>query len=226
MTFPPVRYILPGYISEGATLIAGKPKIGKSWLTLDLCLAATADRFTLGTLKPAQGDVLYLALEDNNRRLKGRMIKLWPTAAAKWPDRLALVTEWKRADEGGLKDIEDWCRSLPDPVMVVIDTLEKFRPIQNGKSTAYSADYAAVTGLQTIASRYRIAIIINHHVRKMDADDPLIPYQVRWVLPARLIQSSCSSAMRAPLPSTPEGAISRKSKRLFNSSARPAVGPS
>jgi hypothetical protein len=80
MTFPPVRQILPGYISEGATIIAGKPKVGKSWLTLDLGLAATANRFTLGTLKPAQGDVLYLALEDNNRRLKRRMGKLWPVA--------------------------------------------------------------------------------------------------------------------------------------------------
>src|SRR5262249_23466327 len=50
MIFPPARHILRGYISEGATIVAGKPKIGKSWLTLDLCLAATADRFTLGTL--------------------------------------------------------------------------------------------------------------------------------------------------------------------------------
>lgn len=172
MTFPPVRHILPGYISEGATIIAGKPKIGKSWLTLDLCLAATANRFTLGTLKPAQGDVLYLALEDNNRRLKRRMHKIWPSTEAAWPKRLALVTEWKRADQGGLDDIEEWCRSVADPVMVAIDTLEKFRPIQNGKSAAYSADYEAVTGLQRIASKYRIAIIINHHVRKMEADDP------------------------------------------------------
>jgi hypothetical protein len=172
MTFPPVRHILPGYISEGATIVAGKPKIGKSWLTLDLCLAATAGRFTLGTLKPAQGDVLYLALEDNNRRLKQRMAKLWPSTEAIWPARLALVTDWKRADEGGLDDIEDWCNSVADPVMVVIDTLEKFRPVQNGKSAAYSADYGAVTGLQKIAGKHRIAVVINHHVRKMEADDP------------------------------------------------------
>ncbi len=117
MTFPPVRHILPGYISEGATIIAGKPKVGKSWLTLDLCLAATANRFTLGTLKPAQGDVLYLALEDNKRRLKKRMGKLWPSSDARWPTRLALVTDWKRADEGGLEDIEEWCNSVADPVM-------------------------------------------------------------------------------------------------------------
>jgi hypothetical protein len=172
MRFPPVRHILPGYISEGATIIAGKPKIGKSWLTLDLCLAATADRFTLGVLKPAQGDVLYLALEDNNRRLKRRMGKLWPNTEAQWPARLALVTDWNRADEGGLDEIEEWCRSVTDPVMIVIDTLEKFRPIQKGNSVAYSADYAAVTGLQKIAGKYRIAVVINHHVRKMEADDP------------------------------------------------------
>ena len=172
MTFPPVRHILPGYIPEGATIIAGKPKIGKSLLALDLCLAATADRFTLGTLKPAQGDVLYLALEDNNRRLKRRMGRLWPNTEARWPDRLALVTEWKRADEGGLDDIEEWCRWVADPVMVVIDTLEKFRPLQNGKMNAYSADYSAVTGLQKIAGTHRIAVVINHHVRKMEAEDP------------------------------------------------------
>jgi hypothetical protein len=61
---------------------------------------------------------------------------------------------------------------VADPVMVVIDTLEKFRPIQNGKTAAYSADYAAMTGLQKIAGRHRIAVVVNHHVRKMEADDP------------------------------------------------------
>jgi hypothetical protein len=102
----------------------------------------------------------------------GRMSKLWPSTEARWPARLALVTDWKRADEGGLEDIEEWCRSVTDPVMVIIDTLEKFRPLQKGNSAAYSADYAAVTSLQKIAGQHRIAIVINHHVRKMEADDP------------------------------------------------------
>jgi len=170
MTFAPVRHILPGYVTEGATILAGKPKIGKSWLTLDLCIAAAADRFTLGTLKPAHGDVLYLALEDNWRRLKRRTSKIFPNA--EWPQRLLLVTEWRRADEGGLCDIEEWCEGVPDPVLIVIDTLEKFRPAQTGRAQAYSADYEAVTGLQKIASKHRVAIVINHHVRKMEADDP------------------------------------------------------
>jgi hypothetical protein len=170
MVFEPARYILPGYIVEGATIIAGKPKVGKSWLTLDIAIAATANRFTLGTLKPTQGDVLYLALEDNPRRLQRRMSKVWPDGRPS--DRLALVTDWRRADEGGLEHIDEWCASVADPVMVIVDTLEKFRPMQNSKANAYSADYAAVTGLQKIAGNRRIAVVINHHVRKMDADDP------------------------------------------------------
>jgi hypothetical protein len=172
MTFPPVRYVLSGYIPEGVTILAGKPKVGKSWLVLDLCIASAAGRFTLGTLKPFPGDVLYLALEDNPRRLKRRIKKLLQALESKWPDRLTLKTEWRRADAGGLSDIEEWCASVPEPTLIVIDTLEKIRPMTNGKLQAYGVDYQAIEGLQKLAGKFGIAIVINHHVRKMDADDP------------------------------------------------------
>jgi AAA domain len=172
MTFAPVRHILYGYIVEGVTILAGKPKSGKSFLALDVCIGASADRFTLGTLKPVQGDVLCLALEDTNHRLRRRMAKLWPSPEAEWPRRLSLATEWRRANQGGLEDIEDWCRTVSSPVLVWIDTLEKFRPIQTSKDRAYSADYEAIAGLHKIAAKFNVAIVVNHHVRKMDADDP------------------------------------------------------
>jgi hypothetical protein len=57
--FAAPQVILPGLICEGVTILAGKPKTGKSWLALDVCIATTGDRFTLGTLRPKQGDVLY-----------------------------------------------------------------------------------------------------------------------------------------------------------------------
>jgi hypothetical protein len=172
MTFAPVRYVLPGYVPEGVTILAGKPKAGKSWLALDLCLATAAGRFTLGTLKPFPGDVLSLALEDNPRRLKRRLAKLMQGMESKWPDRLTLQTEWRRADAGGIDDIEEWCQSVPEPTLIVVDTLEKIRPLQNGKTQAYSADYQAITGLQRLAAERGLAILICHHVRKMEADDP------------------------------------------------------
>jgi hypothetical protein len=170
MTFPPVRYVLQGFIPEGLTILAGKPKIGKSWLMLDLAIAVAGERFTLGTMKPANGDVLYLALEDNCRRLKRRVDKLLQASDA--PQRLTFLTEWKRADRGGLADIEEWCASVERPTFVVVDTLEKIRPLVSGKMQAYTADYQALEGLQKIAGKFSIAIGVTHHLRKMDADDP------------------------------------------------------
>jgi RecA-family ATPase len=168
--FSPGRFVVPGYIPEGVTIFAGKPKIGKSWLLYDTCLACAADRYILGNIKPAQGDVLYLALEDSQRRLKSRLKKLCPNSA--WPERLLLATEWKRSDTGGLPDIEAWCTSVPNPILIVVDTLEKFRPIAKSNSPAYSTDYQAITGLHALAHKYGIAIVVIHHLRKMEADDP------------------------------------------------------
>ena len=170
--FDPVQYVLPGFIPEGVTLLVGKPKIGKSWAALDLCIGAAADRFTFGTLKPAQGDVLYLALEDSQRRLKRRMTRLLPDDVA-WPARLTLQTSWRRANDGGLDDIEAWCKSVSEPTVIMIDTLEKFRTPPKSGTQNYSTDYEAITGLQAIAkSRPGLGIVLLHHDRKMDADDP------------------------------------------------------
>jgi hypothetical protein len=169
-TFNPVQVVVPGYISEGVTIFAGKPKIGKSWLLYDVCLACTADRFVLGQIKPSQGDVLYLALEDSHRRLKKRLEKLRPDGA--WPSRLTLATDWKKSDGGGLEELAEWCESVNKPVLIVIDTLEKFRPAARSNAAAYSTDYLAITGLHKLAHARGIAIVVIHHVRKMDAEDP------------------------------------------------------
>jgi hypothetical protein len=173
MTFPPVRYLLPGYIPEGVTLLVGRPKVGKSWLALDLCLACASGWKVLGNLTPLQGDVLYLALEDGKRRLKRRIDKLMPLFQDEWPERLMLapVGTWTTLDQGGLKKIEEWCRSVPEPRLVVIDTLQRIRPPANGKAPLYGADYDAITGLQKLATEFGIAIVVLHHDRKADAED-------------------------------------------------------
>jgi hypothetical protein len=173
MRFDPVRYVLPDFVPEGITLIAGRPKIGKSWLALDLAVACAANGSLLGTLTPLPGDVLYLALEDGWRRLQRRLDKLLGTFRGEWPERLTLVAMggWPRADEGGLAKMEEWCKSVAKPVLVIIDTLVRFRKPSSGKSPLYSDDYEAITGLQKIATDYGIGIIVLHHDRKADADD-------------------------------------------------------
>jgi hypothetical protein len=174
-TFPPLSWFLRDIIpSEGVTLLCSKPKFGKSWLALDAAIAATANRYTLGEIKPDQGDILYLALEDSPRRLQRRITKLLPTFKGKWPEGLEIATKWKRLHEGGLDEIRAWCERVKQkdgkPIAIVIDVLAKIRK-PTGNRQAYEADYEALTGLCELANELCIAVIVIHHVRKMAADD-------------------------------------------------------
>jgi len=171
--FKPVRIILPELIPEGVTILAGKPKMGKSWFALDVCMAvADPSRFVLGDKRPIHGDVLYLALEDNQRRLKKRIDKIAQTQA-RWSERLQIHTEWKRVDQGGLEDIESWCGSVKEPRLIWIDTLPKIRPLGGGRNeTAYAADYRAIEGAQRLAGQYPgLGIAFNCHLRKAASDE-------------------------------------------------------
>jgi hypothetical protein len=175
-TFPPLSWFLRDIIpAEGVTLLCSRPKFGKSWLALDACIAATANRFTLGEIKPEQGDVLYLALEDSKRRLQRRITKLLPTFSGKWPEKLTITTKWRRLHEGGLDDIRAWHDGVKQkeggkPLAVVIDVLAKVRK-PTGNKPVYEADYEALSGLCELARELNIAIAVVHHTRKMAADD-------------------------------------------------------
>jgi hypothetical protein len=166
-----VREIIP---AEGVTLLCSRPKFGKSWLAYDLCIAATMDRFILGEIKPAQGNVLYLALEDSKRRLQRRMTKLLPMFSGKWPGSLTITTQWRRLHQGGLDDIRGWYEDAKakggNPIAVAIDVLAKVRKPSSNKPV-YESDYEALTGLWQLAHELGIAIVVVHHTRKMAADD-------------------------------------------------------
>jgi hypothetical protein len=169
--FPVPQIILPGLICEGVTILASKPKVGKSWLALDVCIATAANRFTLGSLRPQTGDVLYLALEDSQRRLQRRVNRILSAVSEAWPARLTMATEWRRVDEGGLDDIREWCDGVTEPKLIVIDTLAKIRPAKGSNRSAYDVDYEVIAGLHKIANGRGIAILVIHHTRKMEADD-------------------------------------------------------
>jgi hypothetical protein len=172
MQFPPLKYIVPDYLAEGATLFAGKPKLGKSWMVLDWCLAVAFGGIAFDAIKCEQGDVLYAALEDNERRLQ-RRLKQRLAAHQEWPARLTLRTEMRRINDGLLDEIREWTGLVEKPRLVVIDTLACVRPPRRANEVPYEADYAAVAPLQALAAELGIAIVIVHHVRKMGSDDPL-----------------------------------------------------
>jgi hypothetical protein len=115
--------------------------------------------------------VLYLALEDNRRRLQRRLTKYFGAFRDNWPSRLRIATEWRRLDQGGIDDLRDWCLSVEKPVLIAIDTLKKVRPRKRSGQSDYEADYESCEGLQKLAGDFGIAIMIAHHDRKMGADD-------------------------------------------------------
>jgi len=172
--FEPLRYVVPGYLAEGATLLAGKPKLGKSWLALDWCISVAIGGFAMGSmeLKCEQGDVLYAALEDNPRRLQRRIKQVIPDGDA-WPGRLTLTTTMRRVDAGLCDDIRAWANASENPRLLVLDTLARIRPPGKRNDNPYEADYRAVAPFLALAAELQIAIVIVHHTRKAEADDPL-----------------------------------------------------
>ena len=170
-TFPPVSFVIDGIIPEGLSILAGRPKVGKSWLALELAIAAAAKRLCLGGRRAADGDVLYCALEDNPRRLQRRIDKILGAFANQWPERLTLATTWQRLDKGGVGDIEQWADSVPNPRLVILDTLAGVRPVRT--NNGYSEDYESLAELHRLANERGLAILVLHHTRKMEAEDPI-----------------------------------------------------
>ena len=175
MVFPPIRWIVEDYIAEGLTVLAGKPKLGKSWLALDIALAVARGGYTLGDRKCVQGAVLYAALEDTGRRLRDRIETLHGQLNRQcWTDELTLWSygEMERLDAGGLDQIREWISEHPRARLVIVDTLAKVRSGPQGKETAYEADYREVSSLKTLADETGVAVVVVTHTRKMGADDP------------------------------------------------------
>lgn len=172
MEFPEPSWVVPGYLSEGLTIIGGKPKVGKSWLTLELGIAVATGGKTLGHLDTEQGEALILALEDTPRRLQDRLDKLLAGSAP--PKGLYIVTQWPRYAEGGLEALDRWLKEHPAARLVVVDTLQRVRPPSSGRKGVYEIDYEAVTPLKTLADKYGVAVVPVHHLSKREnADDPL-----------------------------------------------------
>ncbi len=168
-TFPPMRDVIPGLLTEGVTLLAGKPKKGKTWMAIDIAIATTAHRYCLGEFLPHRGDVLYIALEDNQRRMQRRIKQILFDDDVPWPERLTIIHAWRRVDQGGIDDLAAWLGEHPQARLIVIDTFSAIRPLKT--DYGFMEDYAALSGLQQLAGRHGIAILVVHHLRKAGADD-------------------------------------------------------
>jgi RecA-family ATPase len=170
--YPEAKWAIPGLIPDGVTILAGPKSRGKSFISLDFGVAVATGGPALGNIKCDPGAVLYLALEDGERRIKGRMRAILQGRLV--PSALDIATEWRTIDDGGLDDLETWIAARPNARLVVIDVLAKVKGRPDSARGVYDQDYATIGPFHALARKYGIAIVLVHHTNKGAAADPVL----------------------------------------------------
>ncbi len=167
--FPPLSYAVNGLITEGFALLIGPPKAGKSWLGLDIQLAVACGGYALGAIPTGRPRrVLYLALEDGDRRMQDRCRRILQGRPI--PPLFHYMTT---VHPGFVPaTLHAFLRRYPDTALIVIDTLGKIMPQSMPGESAYQRDYRVAGGIKRIADAYPgLAIVAVHHDRKAASDD-------------------------------------------------------
>jgi biotin operon repressor len=164
MNFPDQMWVVPNLLPEGLAILAGKPKAGKSWLALNLALAAASGGEFLNTVVAAI-KVAYLCLEDSERRLRERLETCNESGGFQLPDNLRFFVEWPQLDDGGFERLEEL---LQDGYkLAIIDTFQHIR----GGGGGYAQDYRILKTLKGMADQYGATILVLHHQRKAKSKD-------------------------------------------------------
>ena len=162
----PIKFVIATLLPQGLSILAGAPKVGKSWLALQICLAVAKGESLWG-LPVEQSSALYLCLEDSFSRIQSRLFDIGDDA----PGKVHFAVIADSIGAGLEEQIENFLSAYPDTALIVIDTLQKVRSVSN--DNAYAADYHDVGLLKAIADQHGIAVLLIHHLRKQNDDDPM-----------------------------------------------------
>ena len=176
---PPLCYLVGKFFTDsGCIILAGKPKIGKGWIILELAMSVAEGGKFWGE-QCEQGEVLMYMLEDNKRRVKERIGILRPQGfQARTNLRFRYSVDgpfYVNADGTGtlLDDIRAHLNSFPKIRLVVVDVLQRVRGVQDRNDNAYQIDYKVVGAIQKLATEHNVLIIVVHHVKKGKVDDAI-----------------------------------------------------
>ena len=165
MRLEPIRFCVEDLLPVGLSFLGGSPKAGKSWLVLDLCVRVARGQ-ALWEIPTAQGDVLYLSLEDSFNRLQNRLNRVTEDP----PENLFFSISAGTIADGLLDQIRSFQQLHPRLSLVAVDT---FQLIRNNREISYAGDYEEVRQLKALAEELQIALLLVHHLRKKKDKDPL-----------------------------------------------------
>ena len=167
IAYEPLAFLVEDLLPQGLHLLAGAPKIGKSWLALWLCLRVARGE-PLWNFPTHPCEVLYLCLEDSFQRIQSRLFDLTEDA----PPTLHFAVMAEQLHSGLLEQIDQFLKEHPSTGLIVIDTLQRIRTVSND-ANPYANDYRDIGVLKALADRHRIAVLLVHHLRKLGDDDPM-----------------------------------------------------
>ena len=158
--------IIDGLLYAGAYILAGAPKIGKSFLVAQIAYHVSIGR-KLWDFEVHQGTVLYLALEDDYQRIQSRMFMMYGVDDT---PNLHFATVAGRIGNGLDEQLENFVREHSNTKLIIIDTMQKIREV-GGAAYSYASDYEIIGRLKQFADKYGICVLIVHHTRKQPAGD-------------------------------------------------------
>ena len=164
MPLHPPNFVVDTLLSQGLHILAGSPKVGKSWLALWLAVTVAKGE-PVWNLPVSQGTTLYLCLEDSQLRIQNRLFEITEDA----PSSVLFCTDSHVLGQGLEEQLETFLVEHQDAVLVIIDTLQMIRGA--GYDNTYANDYRDLSVLKKIADVHGIAILLIHHLRKEKADD-------------------------------------------------------
>jgi len=165
---PELTWLVPDLIPVGFVSLAGRPKVGKSWLALQLAIAVASGNHFLGK-KVEKSGVLYLALEDSIRRLQDRLIKL----GVKDGISITFKTDYRPLDEAeGLNDFYAEVASS-NYKLIIVDTFGRSLTAGKLEIKDYSDNVGILSKFQKITQKNPVTILLVDHHGKMSGDDPI-----------------------------------------------------
>lgn len=158
--------IIEGLLYAGAYILAGAPKIGKSFMVAQIAYHVSTGQDLWG-YKVHQGTVLYLALEDDFQRIQSRMFMIYGVNDT---PNLHFATAAGKIGNGLDEQLEKFVQEHRDTKLIIVDTLQKVREMVSD-NYSYSSDYEVIGKLKQFADRHGVCILIVHHTRKQPTGD-------------------------------------------------------
>ena len=158
--------IIDGLLYGGAYILAGAPKIGKSFLVAQIAYHISTGK-KLWDYEVHQGTVLYLALEDDYQRIQSRMFMMYGVEDS---SNLYFATAANKIGNGLDEQLEFFINEHPDTKLIIIDTMQKIREV-GGEAYSYASDYEIIGKLKQFADKHSICVLTVHHTRKQPAGD-------------------------------------------------------